>query len=117
MRVLKQLLEDEETAFPLANTILKHSIYIEDLLFGGSSKHLARKARDQLIALLNKAKLKSKKWTNNYPELLSDIDPTNHGLAWTDPSTGNGGIKILSLGWNPDNDQFYYNVNHSLLKL
>lgn len=116
LRVLKQLAEDEGYAYPLGCSVLKNNIYIDDLLFGGTSECLARQTRDQVIALLQLGKFEPRKWASNHFSLISDIDPKDHGIAWTSPSVDTEGIKVLGLSWNPTSDQFYFNLQPIMIK-
>ncbi|XP_051167305.1 uncharacterized protein LOC127285366 [Leptopilina boulardi] len=108
LRVLKQLVIDEGLAFPLASYVLKNNIYIDDAMFGGSSKREAKESRDEFIALLRKGHFTPRKWSSNCPQLLSDIDPSDHGLAWSSPL--NALLKKTRLEWNPTYDQFQFTV-------
>jgi len=73
MRVLRQLVEDEGHAFPLASPIVRDQVYVDDCLFGAADAALARQTRDQLIALLRRGGFELRKWASNSPELV-DID-------------------------------------------
>ncbi|XP_043475868.1 uncharacterized protein LOC122507308 [Leptopilina heterotoma] len=99
LRVLKQLVIDEGSAFPLASYVLNHNIYIDDAMFGGSSKREAKEIRDKLLALLGKAHFTPKKWASNSPLLLSDIDPHDHGLAWSSPLNDEEAKMYDPVGW------------------
>ena len=46
LRVLDQLVDDEDAAFPLAVPVLRHQIYVDDCVFGAHNQILARQTRD-----------------------------------------------------------------------
>ncbi|XP_029176753.1 uncharacterized protein LOC114944863 [Nylanderia fulva] len=79
LRVLKQLLHDEGESFPLASSILRDHIYVDDVLFGAEDILLLRQTRDQVCALLQRGGFQLRKWTSNKSELLTDISSQNHG--------------------------------------
>lgn len=113
LRVLKQLTKDEGASFPLALPVLHHQIYVDDCVFGADDKILARQTRDQLITLLNKGGFRLRKWASNCPALLSDIDPSDHGLASDKIIQNNEHIKVLGITWSPNNDIFQFRVSPS----
>ena len=80
LRVLQQLLQDEGHAFPLAVSVLRDKIYVDDVLFGADDIPLLRQIRDQVSALLNRGKFKLRKWSSNSSCLLNDIAEENHRL-------------------------------------
>ncbi|KYQ52770.1 hypothetical protein ALC60_08103 [Trachymyrmex zeteki] len=97
LRVLKQLADDEGASFPLGKRALMESMYIDDALFGADSISQIRLIRDQLVALLKRGHFELRKWSSNAPELLSDIDPHNHGLALEKTVQADAGVKILGI--------------------
>jgi len=79
--VLDQFVEDEGSEFPLAVPVLRHQTYVDDCAFGADDKVLAKQMRNQLIELLKKEGFRLRKWTSNTADLVSDLDPINHGLV------------------------------------
>ncbi|XP_076289815.1 uncharacterized protein LOC143213646 [Lasioglossum baleicum] len=110
LRVLKQLALDDGSKYPLACSILKSQIYVDDCLFGADEKELARHTRDQLISLLKGAGLHLRKWASNSAVLMSDIDPTDHGLAGGKTLQPDDSLKVLGVAWNPETDSFRFDV-------
>ncbi|XP_070169321.1 uncharacterized protein [Polyergus mexicanus] len=111
LRVLKQLVRDEGQQFPLAVSILRDNIYVDDLLFGADDTTRIRQARDQLNSMLKRGGFVLRKWASNSPSLLEDIDRADHGLATKKPLAEDEQIKILGIGWNPTNDTFEFRVS------
>lgn len=97
LRVLKQLAKDEGHRFPLAVSILRDNIYIDDLLFGADDPTLLQQARDQLISLLKCGGFDLRKWASNSSSLLADFDTEDHGLACSKQLAQDEQLKILGI--------------------
>ncbi|XP_071568475.1 uncharacterized protein [Temnothorax nylanderi] len=110
LRVLLQLVKDYGDEFPLAALVLRLLTYVDDCTFGADNRDLALQIRDQLIALLAKGGFRLRKWASNCPELLSDIDPSDHGLARDKDLHVDEPLKILGVAWNPESDSFHFRV-------
>lgn len=110
-RVLQQLVLDESHNFPLASSITRDQIYVDDALFGSNSIELIRQIRDQLIALLKRGGFELRKWASNSSELLNDIDPRYHGLACDKSLQTDESLKILDISWNSATDTYRFSVN------
>lgn len=113
LRVLQQLASDDGSDFPLAVPILRQHIYVDDCVFGTDNMPLAHSSRLQLEALLRRAGFQLRKWASNSSELLSDIDPHDHGLAQSKPLNPDERITVLGIQWQPDTDAFHFNVKSS----
>lgn len=111
LRVLQQLASDEGTRFPLAVPVLRHHIYVDDVLFGAHDITSLKGTRDQLILLLRSGKFELRKWASNSAALLEDLDPANHGLACSKAIAIDEKVKILGIFWNPAQDKFHFLVN------
>ncbi|XP_011171120.1 uncharacterized protein LOC105203894 [Solenopsis invicta] len=83
LRVIQQLLHDEGEAYPLALSILRDHIYVDDVLFGAEDIPLLRHTRDQVCSLLQRGGFNLRKWASHYLALLADIPTDDHGLACT----------------------------------
>ncbi|XP_029159724.1 uncharacterized protein LOC114931739, partial [Nylanderia fulva] len=108
MRVLQQLNEEDGHEFPLAQTIFRDSIYVDDTLFGADEISDAIKTRDQLIALMKRGQFDLRKWTANSSELLADIplDRRQSDLAIKSDDS----LKVLGLSWSPHTDSFCFKI-------
>ncbi|XP_070172315.1 uncharacterized protein [Polyergus mexicanus] len=111
LRVLKCLGDDEGNRFPLAASILKTQIYVDDVIFGDNQIEALRVKRDQLIALLRCGQFELRKWASNSSVLLADIDPSDHGLACHKDLSEGESVKVLGIIWNPANDAFQFKVS------
>ena len=106
-----QLCEDEGVNFPLAVLILLFEKFIDDILSGAHDLLTALQRCDQLIGLLDKAKLKAHKWSSNTLELLEGTSPNDQGFDWTAPLNEAYTIKVLGITWNPISDSFVYKIS------
>jgi len=111
---MNQLAVDGGASFPLAVPVIKRQIYVDDFIFGADDKRLARQTREQVVSLLKQGGFTLHKWASNSPELLDDIDPTNHGLAQSRELCEDDSLKILGLTWNPNRDVFQFRVDKSV---
>ncbi|XP_076301460.1 uncharacterized protein LOC143219342 [Lasioglossum baleicum] len=110
LRVLQQLAQDEGSKYPLATSVLRDQIYVDDCVFGADDPHLARQIRDQVTALLREGGFTLRKWASNDSSLLADIDPTDHGLAVNKPLSPDENLKVLGITWNLETDSFRFEV-------
>ncbi|XP_076660078.1 uncharacterized protein LOC143363366 [Halictus rubicundus] len=106
LRVLQRLNEDDGHRFPLAQHILQHHIYVDDVLFGDDDLESLRQSRNQLTALLDCGNFRLRKWASNSSELLTDLDPADHGLACTKLLAPDDQLKVLGVSWSPTLDAF-----------
>ncbi|XP_024887554.1 uncharacterized protein LOC112464651 [Temnothorax curvispinosus] len=110
IRSIEQLATDEGSQFPLAVPVLLEETYVDDCVFGADDKVLARQTRDQVNALLAKGCFRLRKWASNCPELIADLDPSDHGLANPKVLKNDEHLKILGIAWNPPQDVFQFQV-------
>lgn len=110
LRVLKQLVDDDGSKFPLAMSILRENIYVDDVLFGDDDMDRLRQMRQQLCALLQLGGFELRKWASNSAALLFDIDSGNHGLSCDKTLQGDDVLKILGVSWQPSLDVFQFHV-------
>ncbi|XP_025996217.2 uncharacterized protein LOC113005209 [Solenopsis invicta] len=110
LRVLKQLVQDEGSSFPLAAPILQENICVDDVLFGADDIPLLRQTREQVCALLGRGRFELRKWASNSASLLTDITLDNHGLACDRTLHVDESLKILGISWSPVSDTFKFTV-------
>jgi len=75
-----------------------------------ANKVLVRQTRDQLIELLNKGDFCLWKWTSNATDLVSDLDPVDHGLVTHKVLQDGEHIIVLGIIWNLQSDIFQFRV-------
>ncbi|XP_076284376.1 uncharacterized protein LOC143210941 [Lasioglossum baleicum] len=110
LRVLQQLAKDEGSKYPLAQLVLRDQIYVDDCVFGADTSQLARQTRNDVTSLLQSGGFKLRKWASNSPELIADIDPSDHGLAASKPLLPDNNLKVLGINWNPETDSFRFDI-------
>lgn len=111
IRTLMQLANDY-SEFPLASEILKHSVYIDDILGGSNSLATALDTKNQIINLLKHGGFEARKWASNSSELLEDVPDTHkQNFNISLDLENNNVLKILGLQWNPNKDVFFYSIN------
>lgn len=111
LRVLKQLAEDEGRQYPLAASVLRDNIYVDDVLFGADDSNHIKEIREQLNSLLKLGGFELRKWASNSPSLVADINSADHGLACNKQLSDNEQLKILGIGWSPVTDSFEFGVS------
>lgn len=120
LRVLKQLVTDEGSQFPLAVPVLMCHVYIDDCLFGADNLSLARETRDQLRSLLARGGFHLRKWASNSATLLEGIDAPDLGVAPVKGLQQDDSLKVLGIVWHPARDEFRFQVKtgqtHGLTK-
>lgn len=69
IRVLFQLADDGDQAFPLGAETLRRQTYVDDNLAGAATLGQALRVRDETVKLLESAGLELSKWAANHKEL------------------------------------------------
>lgn len=112
IRTLLQLADDEGQRYPQAAQILRHSIFVDDILCGHDSVESAQALQDELIDLLALGGFQLSKWTSNSPQLLERFPddqcdmPKDFNL-----SPESSSIKVLGIQWIPQSDEFTYRIS------
>ncbi|XP_075167803.1 uncharacterized protein LOC142239957 [Haematobia irritans] len=112
IRTLQQLSEDGVATHPNASGILKHQVYVDDILSGGHSLAEAKYYLLQLIALLDSAGFPLKKLTANHTEILNQMPPEdllNEDFLKLENTSE---TKTLGIRWNALTDMFYYKISN-----
>ena len=108
MRTLNELAEQEKERFPRASTILKTSIFVDDILNTSPSISDAISLQKELIELLKLGGFELKKWASNCPELLASLPESDRQMSLSFDKEEPHFIKVLGLQWHPQNDIFSY---------
>ncbi|XP_044249358.1 uncharacterized protein [Drosophila takahashii] len=112
IRVLHQIGEDENSRYLRARHVLKHAMYIDDMLTGDYTVEAAQDKMEQVSGALQNACMELRKWASNSPSLLADI-PVEHRcsstlLQWDSEDQ----VKTLGMFWIPSLDVFKYKILH-----
>jgi len=97
LRVLEQLIDDEDAKFPLAVPVYIVRYMLTIALLAQTDQILACQTRDQLIELLKKGDFRFRKWESNATALLSELDPADHSLATHKILQDNEHVKVLGI--------------------
>ncbi|XP_070851478.1 uncharacterized protein [Drosophila suzukii] len=84
--VVRQLAEDERENYPLAEEVLKHEIYVDDILSGDHTISAAQNKSLQIQNALKSANMELRKWSTKLilkAHLHSENDRKH--LGWDDP--------------------------------
>lgn len=60
-RTIRQLADDEGEDFPLAKTIIKSHIYVDDIVSGSPTLNEANRSKNEIIALLKRGQFELRK--------------------------------------------------------
>ncbi|XP_033242733.1 uncharacterized protein LOC117186283 [Drosophila miranda] len=81
IRVIHQLAQDERDRYPIAERVLRHEIYVDDVQSGSSTREGALEIQNQSIGALRSAGMELRKLSANDASLLQDIPPDHLSLA------------------------------------
>ncbi|XP_046811897.1 uncharacterized protein LOC111689889, partial [Lucilia cuprina] len=111
IRTLVQLAKESQEKFPQAAYILKHEIYVDDILSGSHDIKSAIDSLKQVIYVLESAGFPLKKITSNCSEILASVPKNNlldsDFLKFKETST----TKTLGIQWNALSDSFSYTID------
>ncbi|XP_012147486.1 uncharacterized protein LOC105663405 [Megachile rotundata] len=110
-RVIYQLAEDEGPNFPLAVPILRNDRYVDDIMSGADTIQNTLAKKTQTADCLARGGFLLRKWASNELEILTGVDPANHGFALKRPFDLQSKLKVLGLCWNPVGDEFNIHVS------
>ncbi|XP_070855575.1 uncharacterized protein [Drosophila suzukii] len=114
IRVVRQLAEDERENYPLAEEVLKHEIYVDDILSGDHTISAAQNKSLQIQNALKSANMELRKWSSNDIALLDSIPLSNRcnqtSRSWDNSDT----VKTLGMHWLPNQDCFTYKLQASI---
>lgn len=106
IRVIHQLADDEKQNYPLAEYVLKHEMYVDDIQTGAYTIEEAIQLRDQINSALLSGHFELRKWCSNKPEILQSIPKEHCTMDTTHQFDKNESIKTLGVRWNPNLDIF-----------
>ena len=108
LRTLQQLAEDEGTSYPLASSIVKRDMYVDDVVSSVNSVDKAVLAYEQLVSLFCKGGFDLTKWASNSKEFI-ELIRTDHRSAKI-VNFEISSLKILGLQWIPNSDTFVFSL-------
>ncbi|GFX85004.1 uncharacterized protein TNCV_4998331 [Trichonephila clavipes] len=102
-RTLTQLSMDEEANFPIAASVLRNNLYMDDVLCGAATLKEAIVLRQQLKGILNSAGMELHKLCANHEKLSPDPEQNYNFATLTE-------TKTLGVSWEPNLDCFLIKV-------
>lgn len=112
-RVLRQLVNDEGSEYPLASSALINNIFMDDIVAGADSEEQALELYRELNALLSKGGFFPRKWRSSAAAVLEKIPAEDCELPLVLRDAQESGFKILGLEWHPEIDCFSYSIQAS----
>lgn len=122
LRCIQQLSADAETTLPLAAEILRHDIYVDDILSGAADISQANSQIHQLREALTAGGFRLRKWIANDATLLADIPDRDRAQSSSVPFTADAIHNTLGISWEQHQDNFTFslptnaNINKSATK-
>ncbi|XP_023245710.1 uncharacterized protein LOC111643002 [Copidosoma floridanum] len=105
LRVMKQIATDGSLDYPEGASILRHTLYVDDLFGGADTINEAVRRREQLINLLGSAGMVLDKWAANSLDLLAGLNSSSA----TEVELNQNEVKsTLGIKWLPKDDVFSF---------
>lgn len=110
MRTLRQLADDEEERYPHGAAVIRHDVYMDDVVTDTIEEALA--VQQQINDLCLAGGFPLRKWSSNNPTLLVNV-PVEHRMQqesreWRPNETQ----AMLGLKWHPAEDCFLFATRH-----
>ena len=112
IRTLQQLSIDEEQRFPLATSIIKHEIYVDDVLSGADDIAETQEKIRQIDECLKAGCFTLQKWTASDEQLLALIPSERREKSSSVLLEDAQLFRALGLLWQPHTDSFVF-ASHS----
>nr|XP_022921167.1 uncharacterized protein LOC111429476 [Onthophagus taurus] len=110
LRTILELSNLYSEEYSQASHVLKHNVYVDDIVTGANSIQEILVLQRDLIELLRQGGFKLRKWASNCSDVLESVsqDDLQPPLS-LDPESNC--IKILGLQWDPTKDVFKYHYS------
>lgn len=105
-RCLDELATRFKEEFPLASSVLKDNVYVDDIIYSNNDLQTTIKTQDQLQKLLKLGSFYTHKWSSNNNEILESIPLSEQQFDSHDLSRDEGNMKALGLKINVKDDTF-----------
>ncbi|XP_058837171.1 uncharacterized protein LOC131693407 [Topomyia yanbarensis] len=109
-RVLQQLAEDENERYPLAASVIRKDLYIDDLLTGRDDLEEPKILCNQLQQIFGNAGMQLRKMSSNHREILNSIPEECRETKTLVEFDSDAPIKTLGLLWEPSSDSILYKL-------
>ena len=98
---LNLIAEENVENFPEASTVIKSSVYVDDVICSFDTVEQGIKLRDHLRYLMSSSHFPTRKWAANDPELLKNLPSRDKDEILNESTI----VKTLGLNWNPSDDR------------
>ncbi|XP_073943422.1 uncharacterized protein [Choristoneura fumiferana] len=105
-RCLDELANRYGNSHPLATSVIKNNIYVDDVIYSNNDLETTLSAKDQLRDLLNLGSFSTHKWSSNHEVILSNIPSGEQHFDSLDLQKDNYNMKALGLQINIKDDNF-----------
>ncbi|XP_055840854.1 uncharacterized protein LOC129908416 [Episyrphus balteatus] len=112
-RTLNKLADDEKDKYPLAAQMIRHDMYVDDLVSGADSVQEAQQKVAEINHLLSSAGFHLRKWASNSEDALINIAPQEREVDFLLPFDSSEHIKTLGIKWLPASDSFTFQWTQS----
>ena len=104
---LKVHLDKLKKQYPVEVEEIQRSMYVDDMITGGSVKEEVLNLKKTAITVFEAAKFTLHKWHSNEPQLESEEDTTDEQTSYAKQQLGvkQGETKMLGLSWDKDKDK------------
>ncbi|XP_062542559.1 uncharacterized protein LOC134210531 [Armigeres subalbatus] len=109
-RVLQQLAEDEQERYPLAATVIRKDMYMDDLLTGCNDVGKLKQLCSQLLGIFESAGMQLRKISSNHQEILNEIPEECRETKSLIEFDSDAPVKALGLLWEPATDSLLYKM-------
>ncbi|XP_077255647.1 uncharacterized protein LOC143893807 [Temnothorax americanus] len=108
IKTVQKLADDERDAYPLAATVLKKHLYVDNLLSGANNVSEARTLRDDIITVTSRGGFNMREWASNDERVLADLnsDTINPNLVLDKDNP----LNTLGMMWRTHDDVLGYSV-------
>lgn len=116
IKTLMKIAEDDQNMSSDTKLRVKNDFYVDDLLSGCQSLEHAINVKNELVSALESHGMPLRKWISNNTGFLESL-PSQHVQTHTNLELNDQcempSVKTLGLNWNPNSDEFFFNVNVS----
>ncbi|XP_071056032.1 uncharacterized protein [Onthophagus taurus] len=108
LRTILELANVYSNDYPKASHVLKHNVYVDDIVTGASTINETLTLQQELINLLNKGGFKLRKWASNNLDVLTAVSESDLQRPISMDYDETCSVKVLGLQWDPCSDQFSF---------
>ncbi|XP_064468598.1 uncharacterized protein LOC135381053 [Ornithodoros turicata] len=111
---IKAHLQSVKDKFPDTVRMLEKSVYVDDVIIGGSSDEDARNVYLEAREIFSTADMELRKWTSSSKDLMQLFASDFEGEEPNRQVREKGQIKVLGLNWNVEKDEIDISAENSV---